>query len=87
MPAGLFRDAVYKEYTMALPENFRLMLFSDGILEIIDESSLNDKETILLSLARESRGDLTTFWSLAGVQNHDEVPDDIAVATVSRGKI
>ena len=87
MPAGLFRDAVYKSYEIELPETFRLMLFSDGILEIIDESSLNDKEITLLSLARRSQGDLDTFWTLAGVADHDEVPDDIAVATVSRGTL
>lgn len=85
MPVGLFKEAQYECTSMDLPDDFRLMLFSDGILEIIDEPSLNDKESKLLAMASQSEGNLDSFWSIAGVAGHEEVPDDIAVATVSRG--
>ena len=85
MPVGLFREAEYKSIDVELADDFRLMMFSDGILEIIDEPSLNDKESKLLAMASEAEGKLDAFWSIAGVAAHDEVPDDIAVATVCRG--
>ncbi|MDQ4424384.1 MAG: SpoIIE family protein phosphatase [Thalassolituus sp.] len=85
MPVGLFKDAEYKSIDVELAGDFRLMMFSDGILEIIDEPSLNDKESKLLAMASEAEGKLDAFWSIAGVAAHDEVPDDIAVATVCRG--
>lgn len=85
MPVGLFKEAQYECTSIDLPDDFRLMLFSDGILEIIDEPSLNDKESKLLAMASQSEGNLDSFWSIAGVAGHEEVPDDIAVATVSRG--
>jgi len=87
MPVGLFREAEYETRAVQLPDAFRLMLFSDGILEIMEESSLNDKEKALLAMVSESGGNLEAFWSIAGVAGHDEVPDDIAVATVSRGAL
>lgn len=85
MPVGLFKEAQYECTSIDLPDDFRLMLFSDGILEIIDEPSLNDKESKLLVMASQAEGNLDAFWSIAGVVGHAEVPDDIAVATVSRG--
>jgi len=87
MPVGLFRDAEYKRTTITLPDEFSLVLFSDGILEIMSEPTLNDKEDALLSLVTESGGDLDNVWSAAGVEDHSEVPDDIAVAIVSRGRV
>jgi len=87
MPVGLFRDAEYKRTSMTLPDEFSLVLFSDGILEIMSEPTLNDKEDTLLSLVTESGGDLDNVWSAAGVEDHSEVPDDIAVAIVSRGRV
>lgn len=87
MPAGLFRDAKYQTSTRQLPEDFRLVLFSDGILEIMSEPSLNDKESALLSMTRSTSGNLDRLWAMAGVAEHGEVPDDIAMATISRGRL
>ncbi|MEK9713192.1 MAG: SpoIIE family protein phosphatase [Thalassolituus sp.] len=87
MPVGLFRDAEYKRTSMMLPDEFSLVLFSDGILEIMSEPSLNEKEDALLSLVTGSGGNLDNVWSAVGVEAHSEVPDDIAVAIVSRGRV
>jgi serine phosphatase RsbU (regulator of sigma subunit) len=87
MPVGLFKDAVYKRATVTIPSVFSLMMFSDGILEIMSESSLNKKEQALLVMASKAKGNLENIWTLAGVAEHSEVPDDIAIATVSRGSL
>lgn len=87
MPVGLFRDAVYQEMELTLPQDFALMLFSDGILEIMRESTLNDKEALLLRLAGESQGDLNVISRSLALGNGDEVPDDIALMVVRRGAV
>lgn len=85
MPVGLFPEAHYQEYTMSLESNFSLLMFSDGILEIMPESTLNDKEEALLAMAIESRGDINSIAEALGIPYRDEVPDDIAMVSVSRG--
>ncbi|WP_320820081.1 SpoIIE family protein phosphatase [Thalassolituus sp.] len=87
MPVGLFPEAEYLDYEMVLPENFNLLLFSDGILEIMKESSLNDKEASLLRLTSASKGGLEQLSNLLGLNEDLEVPDDIAMASISRGKL
>lgn len=87
MPVGLFKDAVYKRSVVTMPPVFSLMMFSDGILEIMSESSLNKKEEALLVMASKASGNLEKIWALAGVAEQTEVPDDIAIATVSRGSL
>ena len=84
MPIGLFPEASYKNYDMVLPEDFSLMLFSDGILEIMTDTSLSDKEGHLLEMAAASEGSLERFWDIADIPGFRDVPDDIAVMTVRR---
>ncbi|HBS42523.1 MAG TPA: fused response regulator/phosphatase [Oceanospirillales bacterium] len=84
MPIGLFPEATYKNYQMTLPDDFSLMLFSDGILEIMTDTSLSDKEGHLLKLAAASDGSLERFWEIADIPGFRDVPDDIAVMTVRR---
>lgn len=87
MPVGLFAEAEYEEMELKLPETFSLMLFSDGVLEIMDKPTLNDKEEFLLETARASKGDLNMISSLLNIDELDEIPDDIAFMSVSRGAL
>jgi len=87
MPVGLFGEAEYQEHTIQLDKTFALLLFSDGILEIMKEATLNDKEAQLLELAVESRGDLAVIASELGAGTNGELPDDIALMAVMRGRL
>ena len=87
MPVGLFPEASYQEYTMTLPENFSLLMFSDGILEIMPESTLNEKEDALLATAIESQGNIERLAEALGVRAGAEVPDDIAMVSIARGSV
>ncbi len=84
MPVGLFAGAEYQTYQCKLPEPFTLWLFSDGILEIIDRPTLNDKEAALLQLAATSEGSLERLMSELQLTAEVEVPDDIAMLVVAR---
>jgi len=87
MPVGLFREAQYQEYSATLKADFALLMFSDGILEIMKESTLNDKEALLLDVAVRSRGDLSVLTSELGAGTTDDLPDDIALMAVRRGRL
>ena len=84
MPIGLFPEASYTNKQITLPDDFSLMLFSDGILEIMTDTSLSDKEGHLLEMAAASEGSLERFWEIANIPGFRDVPDDIAVMTVRR---
>lgn len=84
MPVGLFAKAQYQNYHCTLPEPFNLWMFSDGILEIIEQPTLNDKEAELLSLAVRAEGSAERLTSMLGLAMDAEVPDDIAMLVVNR---
>jgi phosphoserine phosphatase RsbU/P len=84
MPIGLFRDAKYNSYQMTLPEQFTLSLFSDGILELINEPSLAQKEEYLLNLIEREAGDHESIVAALSLKSEDDVPDDVALMTVVR---
>ena len=80
---GLFPEPSFDVYTKKLPKNFRITVFSDGILEVIPGLTLKDKEKLLLDVvSREQRG-IESLFSALGVDDIKELPDDIAVLTVS----
>lgn len=83
MPVGMFEKPVFEEREIDLPKEFTLTLFSDGILETIAESSLADKEALLLRTLKNgfvSSAQLTAELEF-GAETH---PDDVAIMTVSR---
>lgn len=84
MPVGLFAEASYNTYHCSLPEDFRLLLFSDGVLEMIEEQSIADKEAKLLELVSSGQGDLSLLSNWLHIDEQTEIPDDIAMVCISR---
>lgn len=83
LPVGLFEAPEWEVYEVALNKPFHLTLFSDGILEVIREKGLAEKERTLLELISGGRH---TIASLNGALNLDEItelPDDIAIVSVT----
>ncbi len=84
LPIGLIADATYDEAQIDLPQQFRLTLFSDGILELLEQKSLQDKEDYLLDVARNPQLSLQEIMTTLHLSELQEAPDDIAVLMVSR---
>ena len=84
MPVGLFDDAQFDGRIVELEEEFCLTLFSDGILEIMDQPDLKAKENVLLETAARGYDDLQDLANALGVDQVEEAPDDIAALCVSR---
>ena len=86
LPVGLFDKPEWELYEVSLAEPFNLILFSDGILEVIREKGLDEKERRLLEVV--SGGGHTTE-ALSEALNLDkitELPDDIAIVSVTDTK-
>lgn len=80
---GLFPEPSFDVYTQKLEPDFKVTVFSDGILEVIEGETLNDKEKLLLDVvSREQRG-IESLLSSLGLDEEGELPDDIAVLTVT----
>lgn len=82
-PLGIFKDANWQVFQATLPETFSLMVFSDGILEVLSPPDLISKEECLLDLMKDCGGDLDTIWAKLGLDKLKDMPDDIALLTLN----
>jgi sigma-B regulation protein RsbU (phosphoserine phosphatase) len=57
-------------------------VFSDGILEVLHNETLKDKENLLLDVVSKAQGAIESILTSMGLDDIDELPDDIAVMTV-----
>ena len=62
------------------------MAVSDGILEVMSESSLDDKEARLLSWVEQGELTVENLKMLLNFQDGKEIPDDITLLTLSKAK-
>ncbi|WP_458525081.1 PP2C family protein-serine/threonine phosphatase [Onishia taeanensis] len=97
MPVGLFPNVEYPHLSCALPQNFRLWLCSDGVLEYLSGRTLEGrlKELERLVLASEDLAALRDGLSLGRLPEDDEdtisghapgyeeLPDDLTIMTLS----
>ena len=82
---GLYLEPEYESHHVDLPENYSIVMFSDGVFEILPQQTLEDKEEHLLSLVKcHSQEDLDALVDDLGVLTARKIPDDIAVFTVAR---
>ncbi|MBU2885957.1 SpoIIE family protein phosphatase [Gilvimarinus agarilyticus] len=84
-PVGIFKDISWHIHAMTLPEQFSLVCFSDGVLEILPDDSLQKKEAHLLELIAQKAQNLETVCDALNIKDVSETPDDIAVLTITRG--
>jgi len=82
-PVGLFEDVAYTHRDVEFNVGDRLVVFSDGVFEIMNGADLSANEEHLLALAA-AQPDLNGLWNrLVGSQDHAN-PDDMTCLMVSR---
>ncbi len=82
-PVGLFPEVAYTAASVNLEPGARLVLFSDGVLELLPEESLSGKEERLLAAAVSGdRAD--DVWASLGFDAAVQGPDDMSCLIVSR---
>tara|TARA_B100000405_G_scaffold286670_1_gene234155 strand:- start:476 stop:1087 length:612 start_codon:yes stop_codon:yes gene_type:complete len=83
-PLGLFEQATYSSKEIALPERFCLFMFSDGVFDVLPDSSLEEKEAKLLELVSSNiEMELDAMVERLGILDRSPLPDDIAVFRVA----
>jgi sigma-B regulation protein RsbU (phosphoserine phosphatase) len=83
LPVGLFETPEWEVYEVPLNKPFHLTLFSDGILEVIREKGLDEKEWTLLELVSGGRHTIASLSDALNLDQISELPDDIAIVSVT----
>ena len=83
LPAGLVAEAEYGEQHVDLSGPFTLAIFSDGILEILPELSIEAKEQLLLCAVEQQADSVAAITEHLQVDPPQSPPDDIAVLVLS----
>jgi serine phosphatase RsbU (regulator of sigma subunit) len=85
-PVGLFEDAEFRVWESDLPQDYALVLVSDGILELMPEETMLRRYSALLSGAKVADFDLDEMTAGLDVLADKHLPDDIAFLVISRSR-
>ena len=83
-PAGLFDTSDYQNQTHPLAAQFRLLLCSDGVLEVMPESSGSGRNRRLLDLLAPDCAGLDALLTRLGIHPEDPHPDDLTLLLIGR---
>ena len=83
LPLGVC-ETHYESFEVKLPDCFELVLFSDGVLEILPQMSIKEKEDHLLSMVTDGSSQLDILVTQLGLDDATDIPDDIAIFTLAR---
>lgn len=80
---GIYGGASYKSLEVALPTDFTLGLFSDGIFEIMKGKNLAENEATLLTLFDHTPMEAESILEALGVGSGRSFPDDITLLMIN----
>jgi serine phosphatase RsbU (regulator of sigma subunit) len=85
-PVGLFEDASWAIEEMTLPENFTLLVVSDGLFDCVSGDSMEEKEQTILAACQRigPAGGHDAICRELGIDTIENAPDDVSVMTVIR---
>ena len=83
LPLGLYQAPEYDSRSVSLPLHFTIVMFSDGVFEIMPQQTLKAKEEHLLSVVKCGNRDIKSLAEQLCIESTRDVPDDIAVLTVA----
>lgn len=81
---GIYEHAEFETYTKDLPQQFSLMMFSDGILEILQKQGYADQEIMLQDTLKEMPMSIDQIIKRLQVNTERVLPDDVTLFMVSR---
>ncbi len=83
-PIGMFESSRYANAEIGLGETFTLVIFSDGVLEILPEQGLAGKTERLRGLVGADDLSLPSLVEGIGIDQWESLPDDIAILMIGR---
>lgn len=84
-PIGVFDKAVYENHSIELPNSFELFMFSDGVLELLPQENLEEKERYLLSMVGTPNSSIDYILKEIDIEKYQAIPDDVTILTLKRG--
>lgn len=81
---GIYKNAVYELHHMKLPEEFKILMLSDGILEVLEGSSLDENEALLLNSINQNPFNIDDFLHHFDIVDERGFPDDITVLLIGK---
>ena len=84
MPVGLFDFAKYRTETLELPQTFVMAIISDGVLEILPQPTLEEKQAYLLDLIKEPQVTTDSLVGRLNLNQDDTLPDDITLLLLKK---
>lgn len=83
-PVGIMKQASYQKHRLLLTNTMRLVIFSDGIAEMLPEKELGLKEKLLFNLLEEERNDAFNVLARLDINDTKELPDDVTMLVLSQ---
>ena len=83
-PVGLFKNPVFHVKEYKLPACFKMIMFSDGVLEILDHDSIESKNNYLHSLFADNPSDIDAVAKQLGLDRRTSFPDDLTFLTIEK---
>jgi PAS domain S-box-containing protein len=83
-PLGLFDFSKYSDKVVALPDEFALAILSDGVLEVLPQQHLRDKQAYLAMLVDHTAVTMAGIVAKLGLEKMREVPDDITALLIRK---
>lgn len=86
LPVGIFSDASFEDIVLPIAQRFSLVAMSDGVLEVLPEGSMEEKEAYLLAVVGAGHQDADALATALNIDGEMEVPDDIALLVINRNE-
>ncbi len=83
-PAGLFDTSTYVNETVAVPTQWRLLLCSDGVLEVLPETSHEARSQRLRQGLAADSSDLSSIRAALQIAGNSPRPDDLTLLLIGR---
>ncbi|MET1255340.1 response regulator [Aliikangiella maris] len=83
-PVGLFDWAGFENKTMPIANDFKLVMVSDGWLELHSTNDSPAEESLLLDFVAKNPLDINSFMSPVKGYSKSNMPDDITIFIVSK---
>ena len=82
---GLFEEAEYTQQELKVSsDDFALVTFSDGVLELMGDKSLLEKEEFLLDVVASGADNIEGICDKLKLKSIQDAPDDIAILSLTR---
>lgn len=87
LPLGMYKSPGYISKSLELTDEYTIVMFSDGVLEIMDQLTINDKEERLKMLVKSGIRDVDSLAKELRIEGALNARDDIALFTItSKGR-